>query len=268
MMSRRLLLFGLLAACGTLLLTGCFSGPQLIAVLTSARVTGPAPLDVSFNLSYSEIPDGRTALFELDFGDASEPEAGTELDIAVHHTYEVGGTFVATLTITDSEGDVAVDHLTITVNQDGPPVGTQIGMSAPDFTATTTDAGELTLSDLRGQVVLLDFWGVWCGPCKRSMPHLDELAREYGSQGLVVVLISTDEVRQTTIDYLDEKGYDGFISVWEPGGKYTPVAQLYGVLSGGDIGIPHTFLIDRQGVIRFRGHPVLDLTDEMIEALL
>ena len=43
---------------------------------------------------------------------------------------------------------------------------------------------------------------------------------------------------------------------------------LYGVLSGGSVGIPHTFLIDRQGVIRFRGHPLLDLTDSMIEALL
>lgn len=249
-------------------LAGCFRGSNPIAVLASAAVSGPAPLDVSFNLSYSEHPRGRAMEYTLSFGDASSPATGADLGLAVHHMYDTGGTYVATLTLTDDHGAQGIDRLTITVSQDGPAVGTDVGNTAPDFTAHTTDGGEITLSETRGSAVLLDFWGEWCSPCRRSMPRLDALVQAYGTEGLVAILISTDPVEQATIDYLTDNGYEDFVSVWEPGGKYTPVAQLYGVLSGGSVGIPHTFLIDRQGVIRFRGHPVLDLTDSMIEALL
>jgi peroxiredoxin len=254
---------GLAAALG-----GCFGGSNPVAILASAVVSGPAPLDVSFNLSYSEHTRGLPMEYSLAFGDETAPATGTDLDIAVHHTYEVGGTYVAELTLTDDQGARDTDRLTITVSQNGPPIGTDVGQTAPDFTAPTTAGGEVTLSDSRGSVVLLDFWGTWCSPCKRSMPHLDDLARTYGPDGLVVIIVSTDTVEQSSIDYLAGKGYDDFISVWEPGGKHTPVALLYGVLGGGDVGIPHTFLIDKQGVIRFAGHPLLDLTETMIEALL
>jgi len=267
-MRRRSLLLGLLLACIALALTGCFDRPHPTAVLSSAIISGPAPLDVSFNLSYSEIPTGELVQYTLEFGDGSDPGTGSDLDIAVHHTYESGGTYVAELLIQDTDGRIAIDHQTITVSQDGPPVGPEVGMTAPDFTAHTTDGGEVTLAELRGNVILLDFWGAWCTPCKKSMPRLDTFAQTYEAAGLVVVLISTDPDEQTSIDYLANRGYNDFISVWEAGGRYTPVAQLYGVLSGGDVGIPHTFLIDRQGVIRFAGHPVEDLSESAIEALL
>ncbi len=268
MMDRRILAAGVIAVGLLISLAGCFRGSKPIAVLASAAVSGPAPLDASFNLSYSEHPRGRPMEYTLHFGDGSDPATGSDLGIAVHHVYDAGGTYVATLTLTDDQSAQGIDRLTITVSQDGPPVGTDLGDTAPDFTAHTTDGGEISLSETRGSVVLLDFWGEWCGPCRRSMPHLDALVRAYEAEGLVAILISTDAVEQTTIDYLEANGYRNFISVWEPGGKYTPVAQLYGVLSGGSVGIPHTFLIDRQGVIRFRGHPTLELTEWMIEALL
>jgi peroxiredoxin len=268
MKDRRAVLAFLLSLTLLVALYGCFEEPGPTAVLSSAVISGPAPLDVSFNLSYSEHPAGRPMEYELTFGDGSDPVTGTEFGIAVHHTYLAGGTYVATLTVTDDQEAISIDRLTITVSEDGPPVGTEVGRTAPDFTASTTDGGEITLSDFRGSVVMMDFWGAWCGPCKQSLPHLDNLVQRYGGQGLVAILISTDAVEQTSIDYLADHGYEDFISIWEPGAKYTPVAELYGVLSGGDVGIPHTFLIDRQGVIRFRGHPTLDLTDVMIEALL
>jgi peroxiredoxin len=268
-MTARRLRLALFLASGLLFsLSGCFRPSVPIAVLSSAVVSGPAPLDVSFNLSNSEQPDGRAVAFTLSFGDASDTASGTDLGIAVHHTYVAGGVYTATLTITDDRGKQGIDQLTITASEDGPPVGTNVGQTAPDFTAPTTDGGEITLSDVRGSVVLLDFWGVWCTPCRQSLPHLDDLATRYGDDGLVVILVSTDPVEQTSTDYLSENEYDRFVSVWEPGAKYTPVAQLYGVLSGGSVGIPHTILIDRQGVIRFRGHPTLDLDDATVEALL
>jgi len=267
-MTYRRISFLLICAALLAVLSGCFRPTGPVAILASAVVSGTAPLDVSFNLSYSEHPRGRPMTYELDFGDGTEGATGANLGLAVHHTYADGGTYVARLTLTDDEGEQDIDRLSITVSQDGPPEGTNVGNTAPDFTAHTTDGGELTLSDLRGSVVLLDFWGAWCTPCKQSMPHLEDLVQTYGSQGLVAVLVSTDPAEQTSADYLADHGYDDFISVWEAGGKYTRIALLYGVLGGGGVGIPHTFLIDRQGVIRFRGHPTLDLTDSMIEALL
>jgi len=268
MTHRRILRVALVAAGLLVTLAGCFGTSGPIAILASAVVSGPAPLDVSFNLSYSEHPQGRPTEYLLTFGDGSDPISGTELDIAVHHVYEMGGAYTARLTLTDDQGAQDIDQLPITVSQDGPPVGSGLWQTAPDFTAHTTDDEEITLSQTRGNVVLLDFWGAWCTPCKESMPRLDSLVQAYGPDGLIAILISTDSTEQTSIDYLADNGYDDFISVWEPGGKYTPIAQLYGVLGGGNVGIPHTFLIDRQGVIRFRGHPTLDLTESMIEALL
>jgi len=248
-------------------IAGCLSGTGPVAILASSVVTGPAPLEIGFDLSYSTHPTGRTISYTLDFGDDSEPASGTEFGVILHHTYEESGTYQALLTVTDDQGELATDSLTITVSSEGPPVGIEIGETAPDFTAHTTDGGEVTFSDLRGQVVLLDFWGEWCTPCKKSLPHLDDLIDTYGEQGLVAVLVSTDAVEQDAIDFLDRNGYTNFISVWEPGGKQgNPIAQLYGV-SSSSVGIPRTYLIDRQGVIRYVGHP-LDLTGEIIEILV
>jgi peroxiredoxin len=186
--------------------------------------------------------------------------------VILHHIYDAG-TYDAVLILTDDHGRQGSDTLTITADESGPPVGTSVGDTAPDFTAHTTDGGSLTLSDYRGEVVLLDFWGAWCTPCRSSMPHLDALVREYAADGVVAIVVSTDAAEQTSIDFLDDGGYDAFLSVWEPGGKSgNPLTKLYG-LNGTDVGIPRTFVIDRQGVIRYVGHPV-DLTGEMLEAIL
>lgn len=248
-------------------LSGCLFRADPIAILASSVISGPAPLAISFDLSYSMHPKSRPLSFVLDFGDGAEPNSGTEFGIIVHHTYEDGGVYTAVLTVTDDAGGQATASLTITVSDEGPPAGIQVGMTAPDFTAHTTDGSEFTLSDARGQVVLLDFWGAWCTPCKKSLPHLDELVATYGADGVRAVLVSTDAVEQDSIDYLAENGYTDFDSVWEPGGKYTRIAELYGVLSGGSVGIPHTFVLDRQGVIRWIGHP-LNLQADFVESLL
>ncbi len=247
-------------------LVGCTGEAPRVA-LNAPVVSGPAPLAVAFDLSHSEIPQGASVHYTLDFGDGTTPATGTDLNVIVHHTYEIPGTFTARLTVTAADGHQGEDTLTITVSDEGPPVGTSVGMTAPDFTAHTTDGGEITLSDYRGQVVLLEFWGAWCTPCKASMPHLQDLYDRYHAQGLVVIAVSTDPDEQDTIDFLTENGYTDFISVWAPGGKHgSPITKLYGVDSS-LVGIPRTYLIDRQGVIRYVGHP-LDLGDQLVEGLL
>jgi peroxiredoxin len=204
--------------------------------------------------------------FELEFGDEAAPQPGSDLDIVVHHTYDAGA-YEATLRVTDDQGAMSEDRVTITVDGVGPPIGILLGETAPDFTAHTTDGGALVLSSLRGSVVVLDFWGAWCPPCRATLPHLDGLVQTYASRGLIGVVVSTDIKEHTAVDYLAEAGLDRFLSLWEAGGKSgNPIAQLYGV-STSDVGIPRTYVIDRQGVIRFVGHPA-ELTREMVESVL
>jgi len=69
------------------------------------------------------------------------------------------------------------------------PVATE----GPDFTVTTLEGRTLRLSELRGQVVVVDYWATWCGPCRIAMPHLQKLHDEYKSQGVTVLALSVDQ---------------------------------------------------------------------------
>ncbi len=71
----------------------------------------------------------------------------------------------------------------------------QAGAPASDFTLRNIDGNEVSLSDFKGQVVVLSFWATWCGPCKEEMPHLEALYKEHKDQGLVVLSISSDDAR-------------------------------------------------------------------------
>ncbi|MBK7702915.1 MAG: TlpA family protein disulfide reductase [bacterium] len=63
----------------------------------------------------------------------------------------------------------------------------------PDFTVTTLEGKTLRLSDLRGQVVVVDYWATWCGPCRIAMPHLQKLHDTYKTQGVTVLALSVDQ---------------------------------------------------------------------------
>jgi len=141
-------------------------------------------------------------------------------------------------------------------------VGTQVGQSAPNFTLPGLTGGGLTLSDLRGRVVLLDFWASWCAPCRATMPSLEALAARYKDRGLILVGVSLDRTVDDATSYLQASGADTLVPLWGSLVQAREVARLYGV-----VGIPHTFLIDRQGIIRFADHPAL-LKAGLIEAWL
>ncbi len=248
-------------------LSGCEVGDTPVAVLATAAITGPAPFDASFDLSYTAHPLDLAMAYELDFGDTSPRTTGNDFDVAVHHTYAAAGRYLVVLTVTDERGAESRDSVEIMVDNTGPPIGLLVGMTAPDFTAHVAGGGEFTLSSTRGSVVLLDFWGAWCPPCRATLPHLDALARAYGGRGLVAVVVSTDLKEEDAIATLADGDFTRFTSLWEPGGKGgNSIAQLYGVASS-DVGIPRTYVLDRQGVLRFVGHPT-DLTRAMIETLL
>ncbi len=100
----------------------------------------------------------------------------------------------------------------------------------------------LELASLRGQVVYVDFWASWCGPCRHSFPWMQQMLRTYGPGGFSVVTINVDRERADAERFL--KAYGPALDVrYDPEGN---LARQYGVQ-----GMPTSFLIDRQGRQRF-----------------
>jgi thiol-disulfide isomerase/thioredoxin len=114
---------------------------------------------------------------------------------------------------------------------------------APAFAVTTTDGQRVSMDDLAGKVVLLDFWATWCGPCREALPHMQEIAKKFKGQPLVVLSVSLDT---------DEGKWKEFVTknemTWlqyRDGGFTGPISKMFGVEA-----IPHTFTIDADGVLQ------------------
>ena len=123
-----------------------------------------------------------------------------------------------------------------------------VGAVAPDFVMKDAAGKEVKLSDYAGKVVVLDFWATWCGPCKAALPHVQELAKHYKAQGVVVVASCTNDGRAEFEEYVAEHGakYPDVLFLHDPKERSAERASrtLYGVG-----GIPHQFVIGRDGKI-------------------
>jgi peroxiredoxin len=116
--------------------------------------------------------------------------------------------------------------------------------TAPDVSFVTLDGEELRLADLRGEVVLVNFWATWCRPCRLEMPGFEKLYRDKKDEGFVIVGVSTDQTGRTEVEeFLRER------DITYPVAMATREIEL---AFGGISGIPTSFLIDRQGLIRHR----------------
>jgi peroxiredoxin len=125
--------------------------------------------------------------------------------------------------------------------------GSHEDLQAPSFTLKDIHGKSVNLDDHRGNVILLDFWATWCPPCRKSIPELVNLQREYESQGLVVLGISLDEYPQ-----VGDRDLKSFVT--KNGINYRIIRYTRKLLSDyfgdGQIAIPTMFVIDRKGVIR------------------
>lgn len=115
-----------------------------------------------------------------------------------------------------------------------------IGMEAPDFEVQLTNGEMFRLSDQRGKVVLINIWATWCPPCVAEMPDIDQLAKDYAEE-LVVIGINCGEPEQTVIDYVAEHGYSYLFAADT---DYYISGMLYPTTA-----IPYTIVIDANGVI-------------------
>lgn len=114
---------------------------------------------------------------------------------------------------------------------------------APPFAITTLDGRRVSLDDMKGKVVLLDFWATWCGPCREALPHMRSIAKNFQGQPLVILSVSLDADDHKWKDFIEKNGMTWMH--YRDGGFNGPIARMFGVEA-----IPHTFTIDADGVLQ------------------
>lgn len=115
------------------------------------------------------------------------------------------------------------------------------GQPAPDFALKSASGENLRLSEYRGDVVMINFWATWCGPCRQEMPLLDELYSRYQRVGFSLLGVNIDDDSRKAMDMAAELGI-GFPVLFDSDKK---VSELYAVEA-----MPATVLVDRDGRVR------------------
>ena len=119
----------------------------------------------------------------------------------------------------------------------------ELGSRLPDFIVKDLQGREISFADLRGKVVLIDFWATWCQPCKKEMPGYQKLVERYGPRGFTVIGLKFDTMADT----------EDPIQFAKKIGVHYPLAVAPDELKekfGGIEGLPTTLLYDREGILR------------------
>jgi peroxiredoxin len=116
------------------------------------------------------------------------------------------------------------------------------GQRAPEFSLPALQGSTVALSSMRGKVVLIDFWAQWCEPCKKELPQLDKLAKEYAGKGVVIVAVNIDKQRDNAERMVKQLGVSLPVLL-DPAGS---VAGTYDLPK-----MPTSFVVDKKGIIRY-----------------
>ena len=142
------------------------------------------------------------------------------------------------------------------------------GVPAPDFTVQDKADSPVKLSDYKGKVIVLDFWATWCGPCQMSLPHTNEVAKQFADKGVIVLAVCVSDTQAAFDGWLPKHPeYDSIMFAIDPSKRGDPKAtgHLYHVS-----GIPTQYVIGKDGkvIVSFVGYggPTTDLADAITKA--
>jgi len=142
--------------------------------------------------------------------------------------------------------------------------GNEVGQAAEDFGLQPAEGGNtVSLLDFKGKPTLVIFWATWCPPCRREIPDLKAIQKDYAAKGLqmVSVAINFRETREDVVRFKQANELP-YMVLWDEGNK---ISDRYAVE-----GIPTVLLVDPQGIIRYREHQIdrrlIDMLDEMTKA--
>jgi thiol-disulfide isomerase/thioredoxin len=116
------------------------------------------------------------------------------------------------------------------------------GQRAPGFNLSSLKGDKISLSGLAGQVVVVDFWAQWCGPCKEELPQLDKLQKEYAGKGVKIITVNIDKQRDNAEKLVKMLGLSLEVLL-DPSGS---VAASYDLPK-----MPSSYVVDKKGVIRY-----------------
>jgi thiol-disulfide isomerase/thioredoxin len=230
---------------------------EAIATARAFRAIATTPAEKS----YAEATRGRVLFVQ------AEPDSGTHYDPTLLNKADAAFKSALTLDPRNStalllDGEVLV-HLgqiesartefkacLASITPDDPSYGRTrrfaehpnlaLQQMAPAFTVTALDGSRFNLDQMNGRVVLIDFWATWCVPCRKELPHIKEIAKDFAGQPLVILSISWDEDEHTWKDFIRKNGM-----TWP---QYHDANHRLGQLFQIE-GLPSYFTIDSEGVL-------------------
>ena len=145
------------------------------------------------------------------------------------------------------------------------------GEKAIDFELVDLNGNNVKLSDYKGQIVFLNFWATWCPPCRYEMPDMENVHKEYGDKGVIILGVNStanelrggrdsNKAEKQVRSYIEDEGYTFSIPLDRDDSVAIEYNQIYPMT-----GIPTTYMIDREGIVRFV-RPGAFLNEEQIKA--
>jgi peroxiredoxin len=201
------------------------------------------------------IDENNQALFNLPFEVGGAPTRpiyvcldGARFD--ARGTFGFGGTnYLATISPDGQRLSLEATAKSVT-----PPVRTAekepdlltVGTEAPDFEVPAWEGGTVRLSKLRGNVVVLDFWATWCGPCKASLPHVEKIQQQISGQKVYVLALNVFDDKAAYDQWVPANKQYTFHFAYDPAGRdNSSIAKSKYMVSG----IPTTYVIDTDGKV-------------------